>query len=68
MAKTYVEINLKGIELVRYSYDSDRRNPSFEWAHIPSKKKFKYKPKVVNGEPIEVPGVRNLIRFELTDN
>ena len=42
MAKTYVEINLKGIELVRYSYDSDRRNPSFEWAHIPSKKKFKY--------------------------
>jgi len=29
--------------------------------------KFKYKPKVVNGEPIEVPGVRNRITFELAD-
>jgi len=29
--------------------------------------KFKYKPKVVNGEPIEVSGVRNRITFELTD-
>ncbi|GGY44468.1 protein TonB [Bacterioplanes sanyensis] len=27
--------------------------------------KFKYKPKVVDGQPIEVPGVRNIIRFEL---
>jgi protein TonB len=27
--------------------------------------KFKYKPKVVNGEPVEVGGVRNLITFEL---
>ena len=29
--------------------------------------KFKYKPKVVNGEPIDVAGVRNLIKFELAD-
>ncbi len=29
--------------------------------------KFKYKPKVVNGEPIEVAGVRNRIVFELAD-
>jgi periplasmic protein TonB len=29
--------------------------------------KFKYKPKVVNGEPIDVAGVRNLITFELAD-
>jgi protein TonB len=29
--------------------------------------KFKYKPKVVNGEPIDVAGVRNLITFELTE-
>lgn len=27
--------------------------------------KFKYKPKVVNGEAIEVPGVQNLITFKL---
>ena len=30
--------------------------------------KFKYKPKVVNGEPVDVAGVRNLIRFELHDD
>ena len=29
--------------------------------------KFKYKPKVVNGEPIDVAGVRNRITFELQD-
>jgi len=29
--------------------------------------KFKYKPKVVNGEPVDVAGVRNLIKFELAD-
>jgi len=29
--------------------------------------KFKYKPRVVNGKAIEVPGVRNLIRFKLED-
>ena len=29
--------------------------------------KFKYKPKVVNGEPIDVAGVRNLITFELSE-
>lgn len=41
MTKSYVEINLKNIELARYSYDSERRNPSFEWAHIQNKK-FKF--------------------------
>ena len=29
--------------------------------------KFKYKPKVINGEAVEVAGVRNLIKFELED-
>ena len=29
--------------------------------------KFKYKPKVVNGEPIDVAGVQNRITFELQD-
>jgi len=31
-------------------------------------KKFKYKPKVENGKPMEVKGVRNIIRFELEKN
>lgn len=37
----------------------------FDRAAINAALKFKYKPKVVNGEPIEVAGVRNLVRFEL---
>lgn len=39
----------------------------FDRAAVEAAKKFKYKPKVVNGEPIEVAGVRNLITFELAD-
>jgi protein TonB len=27
--------------------------------------KYKYKPRVIDGEPVEVPGVRTIIRFEL---
>lgn len=37
----------------------------FNRAAINASLKFKYKPKVVNGEPVEVAGVRNLITFEL---
>ncbi len=29
--------------------------------------KFKYKPRVENGRPIEVPGVQHLITFEIED-
>ena len=39
----------------------------FDRAAINAALKFKYKPKVVNGEPVEVAGVRNLIKFELED-
>ena len=39
----------------------------FNRAAIAAALKFKYKPKVVNGEPIEVAGVRNIIKFELQD-
>ena len=39
----------------------------FERAALNAAKKFKYKPKVVNGEPIPVSGVRNLITFELEE-
>ena len=39
----------------------------FDRAAIQAALKFKYKPKVVNGEPVEVAGVRNLIKFELQD-
>lgn len=39
----------------------------FDRAAINAALKFKYKPKVVNGEPIDVAGVRNRITFELAD-
>lgn len=39
----------------------------FDRAALSAALKFKYKPKVVNGEPIDVAGVRNRITFELQD-
>jgi protein TonB len=39
----------------------------FDRAAINAALKFKYKPKVVDGEPIDVAGVRNRITFELQD-
>lgn len=37
----------------------------FDKAALDAVKKFKYKPQVVEGQAVEVPGVRNIIRFEL---
>ena len=37
----------------------------FDRAAISAAKKFKYKPKIENGEAVEVTGIRNIIRFEL---
>lgn len=39
----------------------------FDRAAIDAALRFKYRPKVVNGEPIDVAGVRNLITFELSE-
>lgn len=39
----------------------------FERAAIESARKYKYRPRVVDGRPVEVPGVQALIRFELED-
>lgn len=40
----------------------------FERSAVRAARKFKYKPKVINGEAIRVPGVRNLITFEIEDD
>lgn len=37
----------------------------FDQAAMDAARKFKYRPKSVNGEPVEVAGVRNIIRFEM---
>lgn len=47
--------------------EADCPNRVFLKASIKAATKFKYKPKVIDGEPIEVPGVRNRFIFELAD-
>ena len=37
----------------------------FERASVKAAEKFKYKPRVVDGEPIEVAGVQNKFTYEL---
>ena len=39
----------------------------FERAATTAALKFKYKPRVIDGEAVEVPGVRNKISFEITN-
>ena len=39
----------------------------FDDAALAAVKKFKYKPRVRNGEPISVPGVQHLITFEIDE-
>jgi protein TonB len=39
----------------------------FERAAVEAALKFKYKPRVIDGEPVEVPGVRNKITFEIAE-
>lgn len=39
----------------------------FDDAAVRAAEKFKYKPRVVDGEPIEVPGVQNKITFEIEE-
>ena len=38
----------------------------FERAAVEAAYKFKYKPRVIDGIAVEVPGVRNKITFEIT--
>ncbi|MFE8071328.1 energy transducer TonB [Marinobacteraceae bacterium S3BR75-40.1] len=37
----------------------------FDEAALDAAKKFKYRPKMIDGEPVKVAGVRNIIRFQL---
>tara|TARA_B110000503_G_scaffold85373_1_gene129765 strand:- start:6637 stop:7242 length:606 start_codon:yes stop_codon:yes gene_type:complete len=39
----------------------------FDDASVKAAHKFKYKPRVIDGEPIEVPGVQNKFTYELED-
>ena len=50
----------QGIKVV----DAEPQN-IFDRAAIEAAQKFKYKPRVIDGQAVEVSGVQNLIRFEL---
>jgi len=47
--------------------DSEPKSGIFHRAAIRAALKFKYKPRVNNGQAVEVPGVRNIITFKLED-
>jgi periplasmic protein TonB len=42
-------------------------NPIFDRSAVEAAYKFRYRPRVIDGEAIEVPGVRNLFTFVLED-
>ena len=46
----------------------DNPNSVFDRAAMKAAQKFKYKPKVIDGEPVETAGVQNRIVFELADD
>ncbi|MCB1692939.1 MAG: energy transducer TonB [Pseudomonadales bacterium] len=46
---------------------SDNPNSIFDTAAIRAAEKFKYKPKVIDGKPVQTAGVQNKITFELVD-
>lgn len=45
----------------------DSPNSVFDSAAVRAAQKFKYKPKVIDGEPVETAGVQNRIVFELAE-
>ena len=68
---------IEGYCIVQYivTYSGAVRDPQvadcshrfFERASLRASLKFKYKPRVVDGQPVEVSGVRNMFTYELED-
>ena len=46
----------------------DSPNAVFDSAAIQAARKFKYKPRILDGQPVDTAGVENRITFELTEN
>ncbi len=63
-----VEFTVTKTGTVRDPFIVESTSSLFERAALGAVLKFKYKPRIVDGEPIEVAGVQNKITFELEDS
>ncbi len=63
-----VEFTVTNTGSVRDPFVVESTSSLFERAALGAVLKFKYKPRIVDGEPIEVAGVQNKISFELEDS
>lgn len=74
-----VAIGLEGYVIVEFTVNEEGRvedlfivessSPLFEQAALDAAREFEYKPRMINGVPVKVPGIRNRITFvvELDD-
>jgi len=62
-----VEFTVTELGTVRDPFIVECTSGLFERASMNAVLKFKYKPRVVDGNPIEVPGVRHVITYKLED-
>jgi protein TonB len=60
-----VEFTVTRSGTTRDAFVVESTSTLFERAAVEAALKFKYKPRVIDGEPVEVPGVRNKITFEI---
>jgi protein TonB len=69
VASPFIVSNCGWIKNARNEGDcEDSPNSVFDSAALKAATKFKYKPKVIDGEPVETAGVQNKITFELVDD
>jgi periplasmic protein TonB len=69
VADPFIVSNCGWIKNARNDGDcEDSPNSVFDSAAVKAASKFKYKPKVIDGEPVETAGVQNKITFELLED
>jgi protein TonB len=62
-----VEYTVTTLGTVRDAVVVECTSSLFASASVNAAMKFKYKPRVINGEPVEVPGVQHVISYQLED-
>lgn len=62
-----IEFTVTSTGAVKDAFAIDCTSSLFERASVNAALKFKYKPRVENGQPVDVPGVQHIITFKLED-